>query len=259
MGFADLHIHSIYSYDGTASISAILKYAADSTRLNVIAITDHNSMEGVPEALDLAPKYNLIVIPGCEVSSKDGHVIALFINRLIPAGLPLYETVMKVGEQGGLCIAAHPLAKGTSSLRFEVIDSVIKNPEAAKILVGIEAFNGGLVYTRKNHIVADECSKLPLTQVGSSDAHILSMLGEGSSFFSGHSPQDLRFALENRRIIPLKGKGLSGAAILTSYIPRFILRKLGWVSWNEGPDTALSYARVSQILSKTPFTQLSQS
>jgi len=57
MGFADLHIHSMYSYDGTASISAILKYVADYTDLNVIAITDHDSMEGVPEALDLAPYY----------------------------------------------------------------------------------------------------------------------------------------------------------------------------------------------------------
>lgn len=90
MGFADLHIHSIYSYDGTASISAILKYASDSTRLNVIAITDHDSMQGVAEALDLAPKYNLVVIPGCEVSSKDGHVVALYIRQPIPAGLPLY-------------------------------------------------------------------------------------------------------------------------------------------------------------------------
>jgi predicted metal-dependent phosphoesterase TrpH len=48
MGFADLYIHSMYSYDGTASISAILKYVAEYTDLNVIAITDHDSMEGVP-------------------------------------------------------------------------------------------------------------------------------------------------------------------------------------------------------------------
>jgi hypothetical protein len=54
MGFADLHIHSMYRYDGTASISAILKYIADYADLNLIAITDHDSMEGVPEALDLA-------------------------------------------------------------------------------------------------------------------------------------------------------------------------------------------------------------
>ena len=46
MGFSDLHIHSINSYDGTASISAILKYASANAELNVVAITDHDTMSG---------------------------------------------------------------------------------------------------------------------------------------------------------------------------------------------------------------------
>jgi len=183
MGFADLHIHSMYSYDGTASISAILKFTADFTGLNVISITDHNSMQGVPEALDLAPKYHLEVVPGCEISSKDGHVLALFIDRPISAGLSLFETVMQVGECGGLCIAAHPQAKGTNSLKFEVIRSVLQHPDAAKILVGVEAFNGGLVYTRSNQEVVEECSQLPIAQVGNSDAHILPMVWSWFFFF----------------------------------------------------------------------------
>ncbi|MCE5207947.1 MAG: PHP domain-containing protein [Chloroflexi bacterium] len=259
MGFADLHIHSMYSYDGTASISAILKYATDFTRLNVLAITDHDSMQGVPEALDLAPKYNLEVIPGCEISSIDGHVLALFIDRPISAGLSLFETVMRVGERGGLCIAAHPMAKGVDSLSFEMIRSVLHHPEAAKILVGVEAFNGGLVYTRRNQAVADECQQLPMSHVGNSDAHILPMIGEGSSLFIGHSALDLRRALENYSTIPLQGKGLSGTSVLISYIPRFVLRKLGWVSWNASPDKKLGYARLSHILSEGSLPQFSQS
>jgi len=69
MGLADLHIHSIYSYDATGSITAILKYAAEQTDLNIIAITDHDTMGGVKEALDLAPAYGLQVIPGMEIST----------------------------------------------------------------------------------------------------------------------------------------------------------------------------------------------
>jgi hypothetical protein len=249
MGFADLHIHSMYSYDGTASISAILKYVADYTDLNVIAITDHDSMEGVPEALDLAPYYNLEVIPGCEVSSKDGHVLCLFIERPIPPGLSLLETVLMVGNQGGICIAAHPMAKGVNSLRFETIRQVLKHPVASKILVGVEAFNGGLVYTRGNLSVQQESNSLPLAQLGNSDAHILQMIGQGASYYHGYTSADLKNAIINHTTIPRKGNGLSGSAVLTSYIPRYVLRKLGWVSWNESPEKPIIYAQINKLAS----------
>jgi predicted metal-dependent phosphoesterase TrpH len=249
MGFADLHIHSMYSYDGTASISAILKYVADFTDLNVIAITDHDSMEGIPEALDLAPYYNLEVIPGCEVSSKDGHVLCLFIERPIPPGLSLLETVLMVGNQGGICIAAHPMAKGVNSLRFETIRQVLKHPVASKILVGVEAFNGGLVYTRGNLSVQQESNSLPLAQLGNSDAHILQMIGQGASYYHGYTSADLKNAIINRTTIPRKGNGLSGSAVLTSYIPRYVLRKLGWVSWNESPEKPIIYAQINKLAS----------
>ncbi len=251
MGYADLHVHSIHSSDGTAAISAILKYAADFTRLDVIAITDHDTMAGVAEAVHLAPQYKLEVIPGCEISSAEGHVLALFIDRPVRAGLSLLETVLRVGEQGGLCVAAHPKAKGTSSLSFGAIEQVLTHPLAARILVGIEAFNGGLVYTRSNQAVQAASSRIKLAQVGNSDAHILSMLGAGSSYFIGNTAQDLRFALENQCTIPIRGKGLTGTSVLASYIPRYILRKLGWVSWNANPKEKVKFTRISQIMAGT--------
>lgn len=258
MGFSDLHIHSIHSYDGTASISAILKYASSETDLNVLAITDHDTMSGVQEAMSLAPKYNLEVIPGMEVSSKDGHVLCLFINRPIPAGLSLLETVLRVGDQGGLCIAAHPMAKAVNSLRFETIREVISHAEAAKTLVGVESFNGGLVYTRGNLSVELESRKLPLAQVGDSDAHILRMIGQGSSWFEGTTAQDLKHSLLNRTTLPRRGHGLSGAAVLTSYIPNYLLRKLGWVSWNANPEASIKLAHLATIQSMNSMTQLVQ-
>ncbi len=86
MGLADLHIHSIHSYDGTATIPAILKHVSEKTDLDIIAITDHDSLDGVNQALNLAPKYGLQVIPGCEITTAQGHVLALFIHKRIPAG-----------------------------------------------------------------------------------------------------------------------------------------------------------------------------
>lgn len=247
MGLADLHIHSMYSYDGTTSIPAILKYARDYSNLDVIAITDHNSMGGVQEAMNLADKYDLEVIPGCEVSSIDGHVLCLFIDRPVMAGLTLKETVLRTGELGGLCIAPHPMAQGVNSLNFNTIRESLKDKDVARVLVGIETFNGGLVYTRRNNYVVDECQQLPLAQLGNSDAHILSLIGQGSTLFIGSTAADLRKSLENGTTIPQQGNGLNGIGVLTSYIPHLLMRKLGWVDWNATRNSPIQYKRLSEI------------
>ena len=74
MGLADLHIHSIYSYDGTTSITAALARARQ-IGLNVIAITDHDEINGSLKALELAPRYGLEVIPGIEVTTAEGGIM----------------------------------------------------------------------------------------------------------------------------------------------------------------------------------------
>jgi predicted metal-dependent phosphoesterase TrpH len=249
----------MYSYDGTASIAAILKYAAEYTRLNVLAITDHDSTRGVREAMQLAPRYNLQVIPGCEISSNEGHVLALFIDQPIRAGLSLLETLLRVGDQGGICVAAHPMAKGVNSLRFSAIRDALEHTDAAKVLVGVETFNGGLVYTRGNKRVAEECSNLPLAQTGNSDAHILPMIGQAYTYFPGQSALDLRTALVCRQTSAYKEKGLTGVAILTSYVPQYLLRKLGWVRWNAHPAASFSYASMKDLLRANSQLNFSQS
>lgn len=248
MGFADLHIHTIYSYDGTSSVSAVLKHVAKYTDLDVIAITDHNSMAGVREALDLAPAYGVEVIPGSEISTADGHLLALFIDQPIKAGLSLLQTIQLIGEQGGLCIAAHPEARGTSSLRFKKIQEVLQEPGVRQVFVGVESFNGGLVYTRRNSLIEAQSQALPLAQVGNSDAHVLKTIGQGSSEFEGQTARELRCALEQATTRVRKGKGLDGLSVICSYLPSFFLRKLGWVAFNETPEAPLTYTRMAHAL-----------
>jgi predicted metal-dependent phosphoesterase TrpH len=247
MGLADLHIHSIHSYDGTSTIPAILKHVSDNTDLDVIAITDHDSMEGVKQAEELAPLYGLNVIPGCEVTSAQGHVLALFIKNRIPTGLSLIDTLLLIGEQGGLAVAAHPEARGTSSLTYKDIQEACNHPFASQILVGVEAFNGGLVYTRSNIPAAVESNNLPLACLGNSDAHILSMIGQGATYYPGGSVMDLRLALKQRQTRVVMNKNLGGMQVLTSYIPRYLLRMLGWAVWNENPAKPLKYARINTL------------
>ena len=250
MGFADLHIHSIHSYDGTSSISAILKYVANQTDLDVIAITDHDTITGAAEAVQLAPAYGVQVIPGCEISTADGHLLALFIDRPVKAGLSLVETVLRVGELGGICIAAHPMARGTSSLSFGAIANALRQAGVEKTLRGIEAFNGGLVYTRQNPLVEGMAKALPLAQMGNSDAHVIQMIGQGATEFEGGTISDLRAAIEGRATRARKGQGLDGLGVIRAYVPQYLLRKLGWVRYNAGPDAPLTFARMRQAMSQ---------
>jgi predicted metal-dependent phosphoesterase TrpH len=247
MGLADLHIHSIHSHDGTASIPAILKFAAEKTDLDIIAITDHDNLDGVNQAMDLAPKYGLQVIPGCEISTAQGHLLGLFLRHQIPAGLSLIETLLRIGEQGGMAIAAHPEARGTSSLSFEDIRAALQHPFASHILVGVEAFNGGLVYTRSNIPAVVKSAHLPIAQTGNSDAHILSMIGNGATYFPGTNITDLRIALKQRQTHVASFGNLRGSQVITAYIPQYMLRLLGWTVWNNDPSEPLKYARINNL------------
>jgi predicted metal-dependent phosphoesterase TrpH len=250
MGFADLHIHSVHSHDGTCSIPAILKYAADFTSLDVIAITDHDKVSGLREAVALGPKYGIEVIPGCEISTAQGHLLALFITQAVPAGLSLFETVRRVGQMGGLCVVPHPEAPGIGGLRSGLIRAALADPEIARVLVGIETFNAGLVYHRTNQMALALGQSLNVALVGSSDSHTLGTIGDGATEFEGRTAADLRAALLMRATIPhaASSSGLQGSIALGNWFPRFLLRKMGWIAWNAEPTAPLRYARMKQIL-----------
>src|SRR5215510_12510063 len=100
MGLADLHIHSIYSYDGTASIESILGQAKK-IGLDVIAITDHDEINGALKAFELASNYGIEVIPGIEITTAEGDLLGLNITQKVDRGQTLIESVLQVGEAGG--------------------------------------------------------------------------------------------------------------------------------------------------------------
>lgn len=104
----DLHVHTSYSHDGFCSVAQAVE-RAKARGLSGIAIADHNSIAGHAEI----PKFSggdFLIIPGLEVSSKDGHVLGLGVNESIPRDLSAAETVDKIKEQGGIAVAPHPFS-----------------------------------------------------------------------------------------------------------------------------------------------------
>lgn len=79
---ADLHLHSCYS-DGTFSPRELVAQAA-ARRLNPIALTDHDTVAGIPEALQASAELQVKLIPGIELSvhefSQDTHILGYCIR-----------------------------------------------------------------------------------------------------------------------------------------------------------------------------------
>ena len=191
MGVADLHLHTIYSYDGTAALAAVLNRAKQ-IGLDVIAITDHDEIKGAVKAVELAPNYGVEVIPGCEITTAEGDLLALFIKEKVDAGLTLVETVLRVRELGGICIAPHPMAggMGMKSLSGHVILNALRIPMVADTLIGIETYNGTAIDRISNHYANILGSRLNIAKVGNSDAHTIDTMGFGVTEFEGHTPAD---------------------------------------------------------------------
>ena len=101
---ADLHIHSNFSNDGKSTVEEIVAAAVE-RGLGCIAVTDHNSFEAYGLIKD---NKKVIVIPGTEVSSAEGHILAYGISREIPKGMAIKETIDAIHEAGGVAFAAHP-------------------------------------------------------------------------------------------------------------------------------------------------------
>ncbi|MEW6286485.1 MAG: PHP domain-containing protein [Chloroflexota bacterium] len=223
MGLADLHIHTLYSYDGTASVPAVLKRARQ-TGLDVIAITDHDEIAGALKALELAPAYGLEVIPATEVTTSEGDLLALNVTQKIPHNQPLIETILRVGELGGFCIAPHPMAGGLGmkSLSAYSILKALRHADVPGILLAIETYNATTLDRMSNHYARILAERLHIAQTASSDAHVVEAIGLGATEFDGHTANDLIAALKNGSVRIRKQAEWTPARILSSWAANYV-------------------------------------
>jgi predicted metal-dependent phosphoesterase TrpH len=198
-GKADLHIHTTHS-DGTANVREVLAHVAAKTDLRVIAITDHDAIAGALEARRLAPEFGLEVIVGEEVSTAEGHLLALFVETFLPPGRPAAETIAAIHDQGGLAIAPHPFDQGVPSLGRAGLRERCVSGEWR--FDAIEGLNAAVMWPRRdcNRVARDCAAELQLPVIGGSDAHSLPTIGTGYTLFAGSSAGDLYYAIRGGRV-----------------------------------------------------------
>lgn len=201
LGKADLHIHTNYS-DAKPAIEDVLDYVEKKTDLDIIAITDHDTIEGALKAQELVKenKYRFEVIVGEEISTTEGHVIGLFLKKKVSAGLSASETIKKIKEQDGIVMVPHPLRHIRMNTGKKNIDGVgfYVLLKEKKLIDAVEIINATPTLQKDNlRAMFFNDTLLFKAGVASSDAHILKAIGMGYTVFEGTKPEDLRHAIKN--------------------------------------------------------------
>ncbi len=192
---ADLHMHTNLS-DGTASPQRVITEALRH-QLRVIAITDHDSLEGAKRVADLVAERQLPleVIIGTEVTTRSGHFIGLFLQKRIKMYKSVEYSIDAIKEQGGICVIPHPLGRLVPSLSRRRIDELLARDF---VIDGIEIYNPSPANAAMRQEVTTQNSQWGFAAIGSSDAHFWQHIGAGYTTFVGSTAADLRRALEQR-------------------------------------------------------------
>ena len=194
-GRADLHIHTNAS-DGWPTPVQLVEHAGRRAGLDVVAVTDHDTIQGALRAAEYAARRSkLQVIVGEEVSSRDGHIIGLFLDERVQPGLSAAATVHAIHEQGGIAIAPHPFWRTQRQSRSGIVHGV--GWLAADLdFDGIEVENATPGFYVFNRLARRLNMGLGAAELGCSDAHIVDAVGRAFTQFPGKTPAALRKAIE---------------------------------------------------------------
>lgn len=165
----DPHIHSEYSPDSFSKVKDIIN-TAEKKGLDIIAISDHNAVDGSKHARKVNDT-DLLIIPSIEISSKNGHILGFGCEELVPAGLDGAETIDLIHNQGGIAIIPHPYCFYRHGLFTK------ENPLELD-LDAIETKNARFVVGYCNNKAKKLSEKNDIPALGSSDAHYINFIGD---------------------------------------------------------------------------------
>lgn len=213
----DSHIHSEYSSDSHAKIDDILNIAKKEN-IDIIAISDHNTVDGTSEVVKKTKNTDILAIPSIEISSTQGHIIGFGCEEMIPRDLTPQDTIDRIHDLGGLAIIPHPycfyrhglLCKSDyKDLKIDAIE--IKN---ARFIVGY-CNNKAKKLSKKENIPA----------LGASDAHYYKFVGDCYSLIDCEKDIDSVLKAIRKNKTEAHGKGTSNILLSKYLFEKNILKK----------------------------------
>ena len=176
----DFHVHTSYSHDASDSPQKLIDRALQ-IGLDAICITDHNTIAGLEETAAYASDKPILIIPGIEIHTRDGHVLGINVTKKIEPGLNFEDTVRQIRDGGGIAILAHPFFWPHHFKAWERVDFT----KIRDYFDGIEIINTS-VFRRANRKARVLAEKFGLPVTAGSDSHSRDYLGKGFIELTGH-------------------------------------------------------------------------
>ncbi len=171
----DLHTHTHPLSDDSLLSPDDLIEAARAAGLDGVCLTEHDFAWDPEKLRDLARRHRFLVLPGIEVNTEDGHILAFGLDRYVYGLHRVAALARAVAAAGGALVAAHPYRR---QLPFEphdgpswsdALERAVANP-AYRHVAAVEAHNGR-GDDRENRFSQELCARLRLPAVAASDAH----------------------------------------------------------------------------------------
>lgn len=177
----DLHLHTFFSHDAVGSPEAMIA-AAKKKGLSGIAITDHDTCEGVEYLRrkglirdDGEAVEGFLIVPGVEVSTREGHLLCLGTTLPYMKRKPAVEVVSAIQERGGIAIAPHAYDRFRAGIREEILNDLD--------LAAVETFNAAVSMKCFNTHASHYAQRRGLPQTAASDAHHAAAVGVSSTSY----------------------------------------------------------------------------
>lgn len=214
-GTADLQVHTSYG-DGMADARELFDRIESRTDLDVVAVTDHDDIRGALLARDIHARgnYRFEFVTGVELTTRAGHLLALWVDEPLRPLRPLGETVAAIHRAGGVAVIPHPFSYLTRSVGQRALERLIAEGDPERLPDGIEVAN----LTLAGRVTGAKALRLNrarygLAETGGSDAHFPEEVGTATTLFPGRTAEHLRHAILQRQTVGLRGHQVALRAI----------------------------------------------
>ena len=145
--FCDLHTHSVFS-DGTYTPTELIK-AAKELGLSAVALTDHNTVKGLPEFMCSAKEYGVTGVAGTELSTDYGdtelHILGLFLPKTAYERIEERVQVLKRNKEESNRILCERLAAAGYEITFEEVKNASPAEFVNRAIIGEVLMKKGYV------------------------------------------------------------------------------------------------------------------